>query len=115
MAQTAAQVLSAKQSLLAAQGREKPTVGFKAGMASPMEKDERTTYAIGLEVSWIIGDGGRREANTAAQAANLKAAEQKLKGAKLARKKRIGYGVEQTHRAHRLTENTCRPRGCVSK
>ena len=45
MAQTAAQVLAAKQSLIAAQGREKPTVGFKAGMASPMEKDERTTYA----------------------------------------------------------------------
>ena len=93
MAQTAAQVLSAKQSLIAAQGREKPTVGFKAGMASPMEKDERTTYAIGLEVSWIIGDGGRREADTAAQAANLKAAEQKLKGRKAGRKKRAGYGL----------------------
>ncbi|MBT6542639.1 MAG: TolC family protein [Rhodobacteraceae bacterium] len=95
MAQTAAQVLSAKQSLLVAQGREKPTVGFKAGMASPMEKDERTTYAIGLEVSWIIGDGGRREANTAAQAANLKAAEQKLKGAKLAGKRELDTALSR--------------------
>ena len=114
MAKTAAQVLSAKQSLIAAQGREKPTVGFKAGMASPMEKDERTTYAIGLEVSWIIGDGGRREADTAAQAANLKAAEQKLKGQSW-QEKESWIRLEQTHRAHRLTENTCRPRGCVSK
>ena len=95
MAQTAAQVLAAKQSLRAAQGREKPTVGFKAGMTSPMEKDERTTYAIGLEVSWIIGDGGRREANTAAQAANLKAAEQKLKGAKLAGKQQLDTALSR--------------------
>lgn len=95
MAQTAAQVLAAKQSLLAAQGREKPTVGFKAGMASPMEKDERTTYAIGLEVSWIIGDGGRRQANTAAQASNLKAAEQKLKGAKLAGKRELDTALSR--------------------
>jgi adhesin transport system outer membrane protein len=95
MAKTAAQVLSAKQSLIAAQGREKPTVGFKAGMASPMEKDERTTYAIGLEVSWIIGDGGRREADTAAQAANLKAAEQKLQGAKLAGKRELDTALSR--------------------
>jgi adhesin transport system outer membrane protein len=95
MARTAAQVLSAKQSLLAAQGREKPTVGFKAGLASPMEKDERTTYAIGLEMSWIIGDGGRREASTAAQAANLKAAEQKLKGAKLAGRRELDTALSR--------------------
>ena len=43
MAQAAAKVLAARQSLIAAQGREKPTVGFKAGLASPMEKNERTT------------------------------------------------------------------------
>jgi adhesin transport system outer membrane protein len=102
MARTAAQVLAAKQSLIAAQGREKPTVGFKAGMASPMEKDERTTYAVGLEVSWIIGDGGRREANTAAQAANLKAAEQKLEGAKLAGKRELDTALSR-RRAHRFT------------
>ena len=95
LAQTAAQVLAAKQSLIAAKGREKPTVGFKAGMASPMEKDERTTYAVGLEVSWIIGDGGRREANTAAQAANFKAAEQKLKGAKLAGKRELDTALSR--------------------
>jgi adhesin transport system outer membrane protein len=95
IAQTAAQVLSAKQSLIAAQGREKPTVGFKAGMASPMEKDERTTYAIGLEVSWIIGDGGQREADTATQAANLKAAEQQLRGAKLAGKRELDTAVSR--------------------
>ena len=95
IAQTAARVLSAKQSLIAAQGREKPTVGFKAGMASPMEKDERTTYAIGLEVSWIIGDGGQREADTATQAANLKAAEQQLKGAKLAGKRELDTAVSR--------------------
>jgi adhesin transport system outer membrane protein len=64
-------------------------------MASPMEKDERTTYAIGLEVSWIIGDGGRREADTAAQAANLKAAEQKLKGSKLAGKRELDTALSR--------------------
>ena len=95
MAQSAAQVLAAKQSLIAAQGREKPTVGFKAGLASPMEKDERTTYAVGLEVSWVIGDGGRRKANTASQAANLKAAEQKLEGAKLAGKRELDTALSK--------------------
>ena len=95
MAQRAAQVLAAKQSLIAAQGSEKPTVGFKAGLASPMEKDERTTYAVGLEVSWVIGDGGRRKANTAAQAANLKAAEQKLEGAKLAGKRELDSALSR--------------------
>ena len=95
MAQAAAQVLAAKQSLIAAQGREKPTVGFKAGLASPMEKDERTTYAIGLEVSWVIGDGGRRKADTAAQGANLKAAEQKLAGAKLAGKRELDSALSR--------------------
>ena len=95
MAQAAAKVLAAKQSLIAAQGREKPTVGFKAGLASPMEKDERTTYAIGLEVSWVIGDGGRRKADTAAQGANLKAAEQKLAGAKLAGKRELDSALSR--------------------
>jgi adhesin transport system outer membrane protein len=95
VAQAAAKVLAAKQSLIAAQGREKPTVGFKAGVASPMEKDERTTYAVGLEVSWIIGDGGRRVANTAAQAANLKAAEQKLEGAKLSGKRELDTALSR--------------------
>ena len=95
MAQRAAQVLAAKQSLIAAQGSEKPTVGFKAGLASPMEKDERTTYAVGLEVSWVIGDGGRRKANTASQAANLKAAEQKLEGAKLAGKRELDSAISR--------------------
>ena len=60
-----------------------------------MEKDERTTYAIGLEVSLIIGDGGQREADTAAQAANLKAAEQQLKGAKLAGKRDLDTAVSR--------------------
>jgi outer membrane protein TolC len=93
--QTSAQVLAAKQSLIAAQGSEKPTLGFKAGVSSPMEKDERTTYAIGLELAWILGDGGRRKANTAAQAANLKAAEQKLKGAKLAGKRELDTALSR--------------------
>jgi adhesin transport system outer membrane protein len=95
MAQAAAKVLAARQSLIAAQGREKPTVGFKAGLASPMEKDERTTYAVGLEVSWVIGDGGRRKADTAAQGANLKAAEQKLAGAKLAGKRELDSALSR--------------------
>jgi outer membrane protein TolC len=93
--QTSAQVLAAKQSLIAAQGSEKPTLGFKAGVSSPMEKDERTTYAIGVELAWILGDGGRRKANTAAQAANLKAAEQKLKGAKLAGKRELDTALSR--------------------
>ena len=93
--QTSAQVVAARKSLKAAQGGEKPTVGFKAGVTSPMEKDERTTYAIGVEVAWIIGDGGRRKANTAAQAANLKAAEQKLKGAKLAGKRDLDTALSR--------------------
>lgn len=93
--QTSAQVVAARKSLSAAQGGEKPTVGFKAGVTSPMEKDERTTYAIGVEVAWIIGDGGRRKANTAAQAANLKAAEQKLKGAKLAGKRDLDTALSR--------------------
>ena len=46
-------------------------------------------------MSWIIGDGGRREANTAAQAANLKAAEQKLKGAKLAGKRELDTALSR--------------------
>jgi adhesin transport system outer membrane protein len=48
-----------------------------------------------LEVSWIIGDGGRRQANTAAQASNLKAAEQKLKGAKLAGKRELDTALSR--------------------
>lgn len=95
LAQAAANVLAAKQGLIAAQGGEKPTVGFKAGMVSPIERDERTTYAIGMEVAWVLGDGGRRKANTDAQAANLKAMEQKLKGAKLAAKRELDTTVSK--------------------
>ena len=95
LTQAAANVLTAKQGLIAAQGRERPTVGFKSGMVSPIERDERTTYAIGVEVAWILGDGGRRKANTDAQAANLKAAEQKLKGAKLAAKRELDTTVSK--------------------
>ncbi|MDC1480921.1 TolC family protein [Ascidiaceihabitans sp.] len=83
MLQSAAKVLAAKQMLIAAQGGQKPTVNFKTGVISPMDRGERTDYAVGLELNWIIGDGGRRKANTAAQAASLKAAEHALAAAKL--------------------------------
>jgi outer membrane protein, adhesin transport system len=95
LAQAAANVLAAKQGLIAAQGREKPAVGFKAGMVSPIERDERTTYAVGMEVTWILGDGGRRKANTDAQAANLRAMEQKLKGAKLGAKRELDTTISK--------------------
>ena len=75
MLQTAAKVLAAKQMLIASQGSQKPSVDFKAGAISPMDRAERTNYAVGLELNWIIGDGGRRKAHTAVKAANLKAAK----------------------------------------
>ena len=86
MLQSAAKVIAAKQNLLAARGNEEPTVGLKAGVVSPMDRGERTNFAIGLELEWVLGDGGRRKANTAAQAARLAAVEQTLEGFKLAGK-----------------------------
>jgi outer membrane protein TolC len=95
MLQSAARVLAAKQNLLAARGGEEPTVGFKAGVVSPMDRGERTNFAIGLEMEWVLGDGGRREANTAAQAARLAAAEQTLQGFKLAGKGELDTVLSQ--------------------
>ena len=95
MIQSAARVLAARQNLLAARGGEEPTVGFKAGVVSPMDRGERTNFAIGLELQWVIGDGGRREANTAAQAARLAAAEQTLQGFKLAGKGELDTTLSQ--------------------
>ena len=95
MLQSAAKVLAAKQNLLAARGGEEPTVGFKAGVVSPMDRGERTNFAIGLELEWVLGDGGRREANTAAQAARLAAAEQTLQGFKLAGKGELDTVLSQ--------------------
>ena len=95
MIQSAARVLAARQNLLAARGGEEPTVGFKAGVVSPMDRGERTNFAIGLELQWVIGDGGRREANTAAQAARLAAAEQTLQGFKLAGKGELDTALSQ--------------------
>jgi outer membrane protein TolC len=93
--QSAAQVLSAKQALLAAQGREKPTVGLSAGVSSPMDRDEQTNLALGFEVRWILGDGGRRKADTAAKAARLEATEQALEGLKLAGKSELDTALSQ--------------------
>jgi adhesin transport system outer membrane protein len=93
--QTAAKVLAAKQMLIASQGSQKPAVDFKAGVISPLDRAERTNYAVGLELNWIIGDGGRRKANTAAQAANLKAAEHGLAAAKLAGKNILDSTLSQ--------------------
>ena len=93
--QTAAKVLAAKQMLIASQSSQKPAVDFKAGVISPMDRAERTNYAVGLELNWIIGDGGRRKANTAAQAANLKAAEHGLAAAKLAGKNILDSTLSQ--------------------
>ena len=95
MLQTAAKVLAAKQMLIASQGSQKPAVDFKAGVISPMDRAERTNYAVGLELNWIIGDGGRRKANTAVQAANLKAAEHTLAAAKLAGKNILDTTLSQ--------------------
>ena len=95
MLQTAAKVLAAKQMLIASQGSQKPSVDFKAGAISPMDRAERTNYAVGLELNWIIGDGGRRKAHTAVQAANLKAAEHTLAAAKLAGKNILDTTLSQ--------------------
>ena len=95
MLQTAAKVLAAKQMLIASQGSQKPAVNFKAGVISPMDRAERTNYAAGLDLVWIIGDGGRRKAETAAQAANLKAAEHALAAAKLAGKNILDTTLSQ--------------------
>jgi outer membrane protein TolC len=95
MLQSAAKVIAAKQNLLAARGGEEPTVGLKAGVVSPMDRGERTNFAIGLELEWVLGDGGRREANTAAQAARLAAAEQTLEGFKLASKGELDTAVSR--------------------
>jgi outer membrane protein TolC len=95
MLQTAAKVLVAKQMLIASQGSQKPVIDFKAGAVSPMDRGERNNYAVGLEVNWIIGDGGRRKANTAVQASNLKAAEHGLAAAKLAGKNTLDTTLSQ--------------------
>ena len=95
MLQSAAKVIAAKQNLLAARGGEEPTVGLKAGVASPMDRGERTNFAIGLELEWVLGDGGRRKANTAAQAARLAAVEQTLEGFKLAGKRELDTAVSR--------------------
>lgn len=93
--QSAAGVLAARQELLAAQGSEKPTVGLKAGITTPMDRGERTNFALGFEVEWLLGDGGRREATTAAKAARLAAAKQVLEGLKLAGKRELDTAVSQ--------------------
>jgi len=93
--QSAAGVLSAKQALLAAQGREKPTIGLSSGITSPMSRTDQSSYAVGFEVSWIIGDGGRRKADTAAKAARLEAAQQALEGLKLQGKSQLDTAVSQ--------------------
>ena len=95
MLQSAAKVIAAKQNLLAARGNEEPTVGLKAGVVSPMDRGERTNFAIGLELEWVLGDGGRRKANTAAQAARLAAVEQTLEGFKLAGKGELDTAVSR--------------------
>ena len=93
--QSAAGVLSAKQALLAAQGRERPTIGLSSGITSPMDRTDQSSYAVGFEVSWIIGDGGRRTADTAAKAARLEAAQQALEGLKLQGKSQLDTAVSQ--------------------
>lgn len=95
MLQTAAKVLAAKQMLISSQGSQKPTLDFKAGAVSPMDRGERTNYAVGLEVNWIINDGGRRKANTAVQASILKTAEHEMAMAKLAGKNILDSTLSQ--------------------
>jgi outer membrane protein TolC len=60
-----------------------------------MDRGERTNFAIGLELEWVLGDGGRREANTAAQAARLAAAEQTREGCTLAGKRELDTSVSR--------------------
>lgn len=93
--QSAAQVLSAKQALLAAEGRKKPKIGLKAGLNAPKDRDEQASVALGFEVSWILGDGGRREADIAAKASRLEAAEQALEGVKLAGQEELDTAISQ--------------------
>lgn len=93
--QSAANVLAAKQNLLAAKGSEEPTVNLKAGIASPMDRGEQRQFALGFEVRWILGDGGRREAKTAAQTARLEAAQQALEGIKLIARTELDIAVSQ--------------------
>ena len=93
--QSAAGVLSARQALLVAQGREKPTIGLSSGVTSPMSPTDQSSYAVGFEVSWIIGDGGRRKAGTAAKAARLDASKQALEGLKLQGKSQLDTAVSQ--------------------
>lgn len=93
--QSATGILIAKQELLAAQGREKPTIGLSSGINSPMSRTDQSSYALGFEVNWIIGDGGRRQADTAAKAARLESATQALASLNLQAKSQLDTALSQ--------------------
>ena len=79
----AARTIIARQDFEAAEARKKPTAGFRTGVNSPMSDTSSTDYVVGLEVRWILGDGGRRKADSEAKAARLEAEKSALAALKL--------------------------------
>jgi len=68
---TAASIVIAEQDVQIAAAQKKPSVGLRAGVDSPMSETSSTDIALGLQLSWTLGDGGRRDAELAARKANL--------------------------------------------
>lgn len=91
----AAGVLVSRQELAAAQARMKPSAGLRAGVTSPTSSTDTTDYVVGLELRWILGDGGRRKADVAAKEARLASSQATLEGLKQRGKVELDSGLSR--------------------
>ena len=74
----AAGIVVAQQEVNIAAAQKKPKVGVRAGLNSPMSDSGSTDLALGVQVSWALSDGGRRDADIKAKEATLEAAQKRL-------------------------------------
>ena len=78
----AAKVLVSQEEVNAAAARLKPTLGFRTGVNSPMSDTDSTDYVAGIEMRWVLGDGGRRRADVEARKARLTTDKETLEALK---------------------------------
>jgi outer membrane protein TolC len=78
----AAELIAAEHAVESARAQMRPTVSARAGLRSPLDRDENPAATVGLVLQYTFGDGGRRQAEIARLDERLQAGRANFEDAK---------------------------------
>lgn len=93
--QGAAEFLVAKSAVESAEAEFRPQAHIKAGLTSPMDRDDSTDATVGIMLNYTFGDGGRRKSQLESTRARLEAADARLADLKRTLRSELSGSLER--------------------